>query len=492
MASSPHSKTSWLARRTYMVASGFVLVGALFTAMNANLPVLRNSLVYARTVENLELHHLALWQVCADPAQVHAQACGFSVFAVPFVRLAGLNVGLTLASWMTTALLIAAMIAFFRRFNGAFGLTEKDLPLELVVTCFNPLVMTQFWSAHPDSVFAAFFLLSFVFLDRLLKDEVLKETWTAVAYTLAVMLAVFVRPAGLILYPLQALYVFWHRREVFALVRRRPRRFSALAASATVLAVWVGLGKLGHNPLVNLNQGEFNVPVPYLSTLGGMVALLAITFGVLLVVAAPRLSVTWESAPLLLMLAAYVHVFMVYHGSSHNMRYYVPVLPLMALFVVRALRAVRAKSMVAAGLAIFAVTNAAAILVYDSAGANRLFARVASEKINGGQLGYFDNLRLSSQLRMKAALDRINALLPPGASLNYVTSYYEGAADGIYQASGLLRPDIRIRYAKNVGDLGPVTGDAWTFFPERIGMHPSAGSSEWLVHGSVAFSQLRK
>jgi hypothetical protein len=57
---------------------------------------------------------------------------------------------------------------------------------------------------------------------------------------------------------------------------------------------------------------------------------------------------------------------------------------------------------------------------------------------------------------------------------------------------GLLRPEIRIRYARHPGDLGPVTSDAWTFFPERIGMHPSAGSSEWLVHGSLAFSHLQK
>jgi hypothetical protein len=479
-------------RRTSIVALSILLLGTLFTATNANLPILRNSLVYARTVENLELHHLALWQVCSDPSQVHAQGCGFSVFAIPFARLAGLNVGLKLASWMTTALLIAAMIAFFRRFNGVFGLGEQDVPLELVVTCFNPLVITQFWSAHSDSAFAAFFLVSFVLLDRLLKDDVLNETWAAIAYTMSVMLAVFVRPAGLILYPLQALYVFWHREHVFALARRRPRRFSFLAASAAVLVVWVGLGKLGDNPLVNLNQGEFHFPVPYLSSLGGMAALLAIAFGVLLVVGAPYFSVTRESAPLLVVLAAYVHVFMVFHASSFNMRYYLPVVPFMALFVVRALRAVPAKSLVAASLAIFGVINATTILAYDDAVANRLFARVVPQKINGGELGYFDNLRMSAQLRMKEALDRLNAEIPPGATLNYVTTYYEGAADGIYQAEGLLRPDIRIRYAKHIDELGPVAGDAWTFFPERLGTHRSQGPSEWLVRGPIAISRLQQ
>src|SRR5439155_21300722 len=109
------------------------------------------SLVYASIVTNLEHHHLALWQVCNDPSQVHAQGCGFSVLALPLARAAGLNVGLKLASWLATALLIAAMLAFFRRFNRSFGLREEDLPLELGVECFNPLMLAQFWSAHPRS-----------------------------------------------------------------------------------------------------------------------------------------------------------------------------------------------------------------------------------------------------------------------------------------------------------------------------------------------------
>src|SRR5207248_226307 len=152
-------------------------------------------------------------------SQVHAQGCGFSVLALPFARAAGLNVGLKLASWLATALLIAAMIAFFRRFNPSFGLREEDVPLELAVACFNPLMLAQFWSAHADSAFAALFLVSFVLLDRLLEDEALNDARTAIAYTLAVMLALFTRPAGLILYPLHFLYVLWHRQQLVAMAR---------------------------------------------------------------------------------------------------------------------------------------------------------------------------------------------------------------------------------------------------------------------------------
>ena len=482
-------------RRTLIVALGLALLGAAFTAMNANLPILRNSLVYAHTVEQLELHHLALWQVCSDPSQVHAQGCGFSVLALPFVRLLGLNAGLDLASWVATALLVLAMVAFFQRFNGSFGLCDEDVPLELAVACFNPLMLAQFWSAHGDSAFAALFLLSFVLLDRLLKDDVLRPAGTAIAYTLTVMLAVFTRPAGLILYPLHLLYVLWHRREVVAIARQNPRRFFLLLASAGVLAAWVGLGKLGHNPLLNINKGEYQVPVAYLSSVAGVVIMVGLVFGILLVLAVPKLSVTRESAPLLLILAAYVHVIMVFHASVFNLRYFVPVIPFMALVVVRALRAVERKWLVAACLAAFAVTNGAAILAFNNVAANRIFARVAPRSINWGEFGHFDNLRLGTQVRMKEALDRLNAELPAGATLYYVTAYYDGVAQGIYQSAGLLRPDIRIQYARRLEDVGPVPDDAWIFLPERISRHPAdppSRSSEYLVHGSTPVARFQE
>lgn len=483
-----HLRRSAASRGAPLVALGLVGLGALFTAMNARLPIVRNSLVYARTVENLELHHLALWQVCSDPSQVHSQGCGFSVLAIPFVRLAGMNAGLQLASWVATALMVAATIAFFRRFNPSFGLQERDLPLELVVTCFNPLVIAQFWSAYSDSAFAALFLVSFVMLDRLLKDEASGDARTVAAYTLAVMLAVFTRPAGLVLYPLHLLHVFWHRHELVAMARTRRRRFLLLAASGAVLAAWVGLGKLGHNPLLNLNKGEYDMPVAYLSSVAGVVVLVLLTFGILIAVAAPRLRVTRQTAPLLLILGAYLHIFMVFHGSINNLRYYVPILPFMALFVVQALRAVQSRRLVGACLVAFAVVNGATILAFNDATANRLFTQVAPRRINWDEFGHFDNLRIGAQARMKEALDRINAEIPAGTPLYYVSAYYDGVAEGIYQRAGLLRAGVPIVHARRLEDAGPVPDDAWIFFADRISRQPGDPpglSPEPLVRGSA-------
>ena len=489
-----HFRRDSASRETRAVALGLVLLGALFTALNARLPILRNSLVYARTVENLELHHLALWQVCSDPAQVHSQGCGFSVLAIPFVRLAGLNAGLQLASWLATALFVAAAIAFFRRFNPSFGLAEKDVPLELAVTCFNPLAIAQFWSAYSDSAFAALFLASFVLLDRLLKDEAPGEARTVAAYTLAVMLAVFTRPAGLVLYPLHLLYVLWHRRELAAMARTRRRRFLLLAAGGVVLAAWVGLGKLGLNPLLNLNKGEYHVPVAYLSSVAEVAVLLLLTFGILLAVAAPGLTVTRKTAPLLLMLGAYLHIFMVFHGSVDNLRYYVPILPFMALFVVHALRAVRRRRLVGACLVAFALTNGATILAFNDVAANRLFMQLAPRRIDWDEFGHFDNLRIGAQARMKEALDRINAGIPAGTPLYYVSPYYDGVAEGIYQRAGLLRADIPVVFARRLEEAGPVPDSAWILLADRISRQPGdppGQSPEFLVRGSTLFSRAR-
>ncbi len=481
------------ARRTRIAALGIALLGAVFTAKNASLPIVRNSLVYARIVQGLRLHHLRAWQVCSDPAQVHSQGCGFPILALPFTRIAGLNAGLMIASWAATALFVAAMVVFFRRFNGSFDLGEADVPLELAVACFNPLIIAQFWSAYSDSAFGALFLVSFVLLDRLLKDDALNEAGAALAYTLCVMIAVVVRPAGLVLYPLHLLYAVWHRDRVIAIARSRRNRFLLLATSAVVLGIWVGLGKLGHNPLLNVNKGEYDIPVPYLSAGLEVVDLLSITFGVLLVVALPTLAVTRRSAAMLAVLVAYVHIFMVFHASPSNMRYYVPIIPLTALFIVRALRSIGRKRLAAAGFAAYLVTNGAMVLAFNDASVQRLFARVAPRRINFREFGHFDNLRIDAQLRMKDALDRVNRELPPGATLYYVSAYYDGIAQGVYQDAGLIRPDIRIRYASSVADLH-VPDRAWVFFPEKLGTQPGerqATPSEWLTRVSPPVARIR-
>ena len=413
--------------------------------------------------------------------------------------MTGLNVGLKLASCFATALFILAMIAFFQRFNASFNLREEDLPLELVVACFNPLVIVQFWSAYSDSAFGASFLVSFVLLDKLLKDRVSKVA-TALAYTLTVMLAVFTRPAGLVLYPLHLLYGLWHRRQIVEIARRDSRRFFLLVASAALLAAWVGLGKLGHNPLLNINKGEYDIPVAYLSSVNGMIALLVLTFGVLLVVAAPRIAVTRESAPLFAVLAAYMHIFMVFHASIFNLRFFIPVFPLMALVIVSALRSVKRKRLVAACVATYALMNGATIFAFNDTVAYRFFTRISTHRIPVGaeavlRQAFLREAWIAARVRSPWVVELLDVPDERRSRSYLVTPYYEGVAQGIYQGSGLLRPDIQIHYAKRLEDLGPLPEDAWIFLPEKISRHPAdppGSSSPWLIHGSTRLSNLQQ
>jgi len=102
-------------------------------------------------------------------------------------------------------------------------------------------------------------------------------------------------------------------------------------------------------------------------------------------------------------------------------------------------------------------------LINDVA-ANRLSTAFAPRRINWGEFGHFDNYGSAAGAH-EGALDSLNAELPAGASLYYVTAYYDGVADGIYQHAGLLRPDIRIQYAKSLEELDQSPTTRGSSFP---------------------------
>jgi hypothetical protein len=470
---------------TRLTLAVLVAVGLAATIANADLPVVRNSLVYARMVDAIEDRNLAAWEVCSDPDQAKKQGCGFAMMAVPIVRAVGMNVGLKVASFIGTALFLAALVVFFRRFNARFGLDDRDVPLELAATCFNPLIIYQFWSAYPDTLFAALYLTSFVLADKLVRDPAPRVGRLAAAFVAVVALAVVVKPAGLILFPLHALFAVWHHARLAELARREPRRVAILAASAVVLVGWVALGKLGWNPFLNINGGEYDRPVAYLDSVKGVVILWAIVFGALLVFAVPRLSMTRTDAIVLVLLAAHVHIIMVFHAASFNLRHYLPAIAFATPYVVRALRRTRRPRLASGAIAVFFATNAAAIAAFNIPGANRSLADSVPASVLA-DYGYLDNLRLAAQRRVGDALATINRELPPNAELLYVSSYYGDGADGIYERAGLLRSDLRVVYSSSLRGTKPGP-DAWIFLADAVsGAPPVEGAPvRWLFRANA-------
>ncbi len=119
--------------RSYLTLSALVGFGFVLTVVNRELPIVRNSLIYAKITWQLLAHNMKLWEVCASPALVLDKACGFPALAAPAVKLLGMNQSLKYISFLGTVAFVLAAYAFFKRVNRYFSLGDRDIPFELAV-----------------------------------------------------------------------------------------------------------------------------------------------------------------------------------------------------------------------------------------------------------------------------------------------------------------------------------------------------------------------
>ena len=457
----------------------FVGLGVLLTFINRDLPIIRNALLYAQIQHHLVEHGMRLWQVCGDPQLVFDKGCGFPALASPLIAVFGVNVGLKWASCIGTALFVYACSGVFRRFNARFGLSERDVPLELVFCCLNPLVAYQFWSAYPDTLFFAGLLFSLVLLDRLVMDRDDSDLRLALGYLAIFLVSLVVKPGALVFFPLHAVYLWWYRGEVTRAFTERPRRIVLLAVTFALALAFVGLAVIGWNPLINLkgNEGQYGGAVPYMQSVEQFAIFLATCFGVLLLLA-PLVRVRANDALLFVLIVVYSHIFMVYRGAHYNARYYLAILPFSTMYVVRAFRALSWTALRRAALAMFLATNAIAVLAFNERTTFRgLTARLPPSWFE--EFSYTDSLRMGAHLTMQVSLAAVNEEVPPGATLYYVSPYYYGnGGQGVYQDAGLLPKTLQIVYAKDAPAVKEGAGVFYVFFPPPAPPHPRSGLEE--------------
>ena len=441
-----------------------LLGGILFGAINADLPVLRNALLYARIHDHLVRADMRVWEVCPDAELVGDKACGFSVLASPLVTVFGLDGGLKVASVLGGLLFLLAAFAFFRRFNPRFGLDDRAIPLELALSCFNPLVIYQFWSAYPDATFFAAFVYSFVLVDRILLDRDGGGLALAARYLLLMLLALFLKPWALTLFPLHALYVWANRPSLIERWREGPSRLLAAGAAFALALAFVVLAKLQLNLFMNLggNEGQYDQPVLYVQSGIQFLIFLAITLGPIALLF-PFLEMTRPTLTLLGVSLGYVHIFMVYMGATYNARYYIPVLPMLAICLTARLRSMPFPSLRAAMVATLLLVNGLTVLAFNS----RVVYREIRAVLPGSWLqefGYLDCLRMGAHLEKSASLQAVNASLPENARLFVVSSYYGEKTHGAYSSLGLLRKDLRVTYLSRPPMPQDYDDDAYAYF----------------------------
>ena len=81
-------------QRNVCIAIAAILgVGLLFLVINLDLPILRNSYVYAKTAKNIIEHGFNPLPVIADPTLFHGKPVAFALLSAPFVSIFGVNAG---------------------------------------------------------------------------------------------------------------------------------------------------------------------------------------------------------------------------------------------------------------------------------------------------------------------------------------------------------------------------------------------------------------
>ena len=81
----------WWRSAPAQVSLAIILLGLGFAALNGDLPIVRNALLYAQISRSLWAHGMRLWTVCADPSLVFNKPCGFAAIAAPLVEAFGIS-----------------------------------------------------------------------------------------------------------------------------------------------------------------------------------------------------------------------------------------------------------------------------------------------------------------------------------------------------------------------------------------------------------------
>jgi hypothetical protein len=458
---------------TPLVAALLLGVAAYFTALNADLPIVRNALLNAQIAERLWAHDLRLWTVCSDPALVFNKPCGFGTLAAPWVAALGINRGIVWTSFLGGVLFLASSWHFLRHFNSRYGLTDRALPLELGLCFLNPLLVDQFWSGYSDALYSAGFLFSFVVLDRLVRRPA--PPGSALALFGAFVFSSLMKHGTVVLIPLQLAYLAWHARELRELWRTRRVQVLALGAALLGSALFLLLGRLGYNPLLNLmsNKNQLQGEVNYAMNVKEVGVFLLITLGTWLCLL-PFVRVRRAEAALLTVAALNAALLTLYKGSTYNARYYIALLPFLAPLLVRAYLAITSRRLRSLGLASFLVLHVSAIAVFNQRTLYRSMT-AALPGFNFGATGYLDSLRMGDHLEALDSLDSVNRELPFHGKLFYISSYYGQGGVGVFEAAGFFRPDLRIAYVENSAEARALAapGDH-AYYPPPFDPEPDA------------------
>lgn len=432
-----------LDRRAMLVAVVIAFVGIVITVHDSSLPIVRNALVYAKIASRLLDGSLAISEL---PRTAYGKGLAFPLICIPFVRLLGPNAGVQAASCVCMLAFLVAVVVFFLHFGEAAGLRRGHVGLAVALVFANPLTVYQFWSGHADALFAACFLLTLVFLDRML---IRKSPGAILLYMLLVYATILSKNQGVVLPIAHAGYAAFKFKDARALLSKRSS-ILPLVVPLALVALNVYLGRLGKNPLLPMNSNADEVAgttSSILTFLGPncleLLLFLALGHSVMLVVVLTRRFWRRPMVPLYVVAAVYCAILFLFHNTFYNLRYFFCISPIVVLGMLPPLadgRAPLRNALVGGALVVGVLLS----IDFNVPVVYGRFRRVNDSLFSSR---YFDNLRMGAHLDARKSIDRVNSL-PEGATVVLVGDYYDDAAFGCYEQSGLIRSDLHVRTVK--------------------------------------------
>ena len=494
--SSSHIRNMWL---TILVLLG---IGLLLTLLNIHWPVARNALDYMKATLDIIARHFDLAAVARDYSRTGGKPILFSLVATPLVWLFNANAGIVLASTFGTALFLITSAFALRRLGNLSDLGRRILPLELILTVLNPLLIYQFWSGYPDTLFAAMVILAFVLTDIISREPERDTRWHLIALGLTLCAAVHTKLYGAILALSCPLYLVMYGKSLIARSTHLKSKIAILCLIWVALAVVFITAKLDVNPLIVLSKTTgFSSYIASLkesairytsdSTITlGFTILLAFQFALLFLLSRAAWR-SWTAAPTMFV-TLYVIGLLPFSGTSINMRYFLPIFPFVAHALATGIqsfslpfrRSVLSTYAVVA-LILVSIFNIPVVEEIASPYLKRLYSQ--HPKI----ADLADNLRLPVQIAIRQQMDAVNAIVPAGSTLYWSSDYYGTATHGLAHYLG-VKNGLNMRYVLQPSD--PEPSDRPVFLTEFVADVPPNQlwrAPTWATPTSVGYGLFR-
>ena len=418
----------------------FIMLGGLFVWLYLDMVIVRNSILYAGIAQAISEHGLF-----SAHEYARNKPLGFSVVSWPLTALFSATTGLKVSSFLWTALWSITTLLVLRRLAARLEASDIQLKLAVFIALFNPLIVYQFISAYPDTLFASVFILSVLFIDQSLSRQ--GRIVDSVMAAGLILLCIWVKHHGFVLLPIMVALAWLHRVDIVWLWNnKKPHLLVFLLTMSLVLVVlalaqagMLSLFNLGHN-VDNFTQGDSRLDI-FQNNLNNFAIWLVISFGVLI----PFL-MSWQSFLkqhfLLLIVTIFILPVLFYAGSRYNIRYFIAITPLLAWVIAGQLSILSSKTRMI-WLVLFVLSNTFTILYYNHVGFNHIIRSVIA-------LPKLDNLRLvNEQQKAQENLQKIRQYAADyDNNLIYVSRYYGKGTFHIWEKDGVFPKNLNIYYIK--------------------------------------------